>query len=287
MNPLLRVRALTRADLEFADRVRELAGWNQTHADWNRFLAAEPEGCFLAEWDRQPAGTATTTVYGPALAWIGMVLVHPDVRRRGIGSALLRHCMDYLRRRGVRGIKLDATPLGRPLYQSLGFEDEWRLARWAGVAPSQPRCQSDPRLRPWDLKDTALVQRLDEAAFGISRQRILRLLLPQSQAAWVFEPEPGRISGFGMLRAGSRAFYLGPVAAESAEAGIGLAERLLAGCPGQPVYWDIPETNEPATAWAGRMGFAIQRPLIRMFAGANLAPGDPRRQFALAGPEIG
>ncbi|HOX02057.1 MAG TPA: GNAT family N-acetyltransferase [Candidatus Paceibacterota bacterium] len=287
MNTPLRVRALTRADLAFADRVRELAGWNQTRADWERFLATEPDGCFLAEWNGQPAGTATTTVYGSALAWIGMVLVHPDARRRGIGSALLRHCMDCLRKRGVRSVKLDATPLGRPLYQSLGFEDEWPLARWAGASPPPTPSRSDPRLRPWDPKDTPSVQRLDEAAFGISRQRILHLMLPQTQAAWIFESEPGRISGYGMLRAGSRAFYLGPVAAESAEAGIGLAERLLAGCPGQPVYWDIPEANEPAIAWAGRIGLAVQRPLMRMFAGVNLAPGDPRRQFALAGPEIG
>ena len=74
MNSALRLRLLKRADLAFADSVRALAGWNQTMEDWERFLSAEPDGCFLAEWNGASAGTATTTVYERELAWIGMVL---------------------------------------------------------------------------------------------------------------------------------------------------------------------------------------------------------------------
>ena len=106
---------MTPAELDFADSLRALAGWNQTRNDWQRLLAHEPRGCFVAEWNGALAGTATTTCYGTDLAWIGMVLVHPDYRRRGIGTALLQQCLDYLSGRGVRCIKLDATPLGRPV----------------------------------------------------------------------------------------------------------------------------------------------------------------------------
>src|SRR5688500_17823494 len=130
MNSPLRLRPLTREDLSFADSLRALAGWNQTLADWERFLALEPDGCFLAEWQGVSAGTATTTVYGAELAWIGMVLVHPEYRRRGIGQALLERCIEYLSKRGVRCIKLDATPEGKRVYANLGFQDEWTLTRW-------------------------------------------------------------------------------------------------------------------------------------------------------------
>src|SRR5256885_97801 len=84
MNSSLRLRLLTRADLPFADSVRALARWNQTLDDWQRFLATAPDGCFLAEWNGAPAGTATTTVYGPHLAWISMMLAHPVDRPRCI-----------------------------------------------------------------------------------------------------------------------------------------------------------------------------------------------------------
>ena len=59
MNASLKLRLLTREDLPFADSVRAFAGWNQTIADWERFLAAEADGCFLAGWNGAPAGTAT------------------------------------------------------------------------------------------------------------------------------------------------------------------------------------------------------------------------------------
>jgi len=109
----LSLRLLRHKDLAFADSLRALVGWNQTFDDWERFLALEPDGCFLAECNGAPAGTATTLVYGPDLAWIGMALVHPDYRRRGIGRALLERCLEHLRVREVRCVKLDATPLGK------------------------------------------------------------------------------------------------------------------------------------------------------------------------------
>jgi hypothetical protein len=58
------LRPLTRSDLDFAHGLSRLAGWNQTHRDWERFLSLAPEGCFLAEKDGQPAGTTTTTSEG-------------------------------------------------------------------------------------------------------------------------------------------------------------------------------------------------------------------------------
>jgi ribosomal protein S18 acetylase RimI-like enzyme len=283
----LRLRLLTLADLPFADSVRALAGWNQTHADWERFLATEPDGCFLAESNGSSAGTATTTVYGPELAWIGMVLVHPDYRRRGIGGALLRRCIDYLRARGVHCIKLDATPAGRQVYEDLGFRDEWTLARWAGQPALRKPLTSDPKLRPWRKTDAPLVEALDRTAFGVSRQRLLSALGQQSTSSMVLETARGHIAGFGFARPGSQALYVGPVVAESAEAGIGLVETLLSRSDGQTVFWDIPDQNEPATAWARQHGFGIQRPLTRMFLGDNASPGDPLQQFAIASPEVG
>jgi len=322
MSSPLAIRVLGREDLPFADFLRALAGWNQTLGDWERFLTIEPAGCFLAEWNGTPAGTATTIVYGPELAWIGMVLVHPEFRRRGIGQALLRHGIDYLRGRGVRCIKLDATPLGRTVYEGLGFQDEWTLRRWARpAAPPQadfhesgmadlpagldarqrvPTLLMDPTqefgiegagsddsLRAWRAGDEQILGPLDASAFGVSRQLLLPALASQSRATVVLERDPGRPAGFGLLRPGSHALYLGPVVASSANVGIRMVEALVAASNGQMIFWDMPDENTAAIAWAEAHAFAVQRPLTRMFLGENLAPGDPRQQFGLAGPEVG
>jgi GNAT superfamily N-acetyltransferase len=276
-------------DLPFADSVRALAGWNQTLEDWERFLAMNPGGCFLAEWDGAPAGTATTTLYGTELAWVGMLLVHPEYRRRGVGQALLQRCIEHLQSRGVRCIKLDATPLGKPVYDKLGFKEEWTLTRWERGGFDPPPAAPESGIRNWREGDGRLVESLDVAAFGVSRHRLLETLASQSRCALIAERSAGEPVGFGMMRDGSRARYLGPVAAESPDLGLAMIKALVerGGIDAGKIYWDIPDPNGAAVAWARQNGFVPQRTLTRMYLGENTTCGDPNKQFALAGPELG
>ena len=201
---------MAETDLMFADRLRDMAGWNQRLQDWKRLLRHDPQGCFVAEWHGQPAGTATTTTYSKDLAWIGMVLVDSDMRRRGIGKALLMQCIEHLRQSGVGCIKLDATPLGRQVYGPLGFVSEWSLSRWQttelSVCPERIETASDPGSRPLDSGDIGCVADLDACAFGVARNRMLSLLATQSETR-VHRDGAGRIVGYGMLRPGQRAYY--------------------------------------------------------------------------------
>ena len=92
------------------------------------------------------------------------------------------------------------------------------------------------------------------------------------------------------MRSGSRALYLGPVAAGSSDIAIRLIEVLMAqsgGTDEQKIFWDIPDQNVAAVAWARQHGFTVQRTLTRMYLGENSAPGAPQKQFALAAPELG
>jgi GNAT superfamily N-acetyltransferase len=286
MNSRLHVRTMLAADLSFADSLRELVGWNQTLADWRRFLTMQPQGCFLAEWDGAPAGTATTVVYGSDLAWIGMVLVHPEYRRRGIGHSLLLKCVQYLRACRVRCIKLDATPQGRPVYGSLGFRDEWTLRRWETELSTLVSETPDSGIRAWTEADAPRFDLLDARAFGASRRQWMLALAQQCCCALTYESESGAPIGCGMLRRGARAFYLGPVSATSPQAGIALIEALTVQGHAGRVFWDIPDLNVAAVGWAKRHGFRMQRSLTRMWLGDNCGAGDPLEQFALAGPEL-
>jgi GNAT superfamily N-acetyltransferase len=282
----LHLRVLRPEDLPFADSLCAIVGWNQTLGDWRRLLEMEPEGCVLAEWNGSPVGTATTLRYASELAWIGMVLVHPGHRRRGIGRAVLGHCIAWLQARGMHCIKLDATPAGKQVYDRLGFKSEWTLVRWehAGLQLAKP---ADAVLRPWRASDLPLIASLDAAAFGVSREKLAEALAPQSRLALVLETAPGRVAGYGFMRPGSRAIYLGPIVAASDEVGLQLAQALLARTANERVFWDIPAANTAATDWARQHGFNQQRILTRMYLGENTAPGNPRQQFAIAGPEVG
>ena len=132
---MLHLRTLNIEDLPQAMRLKDQADWNQTEADWRRFLAMEPDGCFAAEEEGRVIGTAATTVFGP-VGWVAMVLVDAERCGCGIGTRLVERAIDYLQDRGVETMRLDATPLGEPLYRRLGFRAEYQLVRWEGSAPA-------------------------------------------------------------------------------------------------------------------------------------------------------
>ncbi len=272
----IHLRTMRDDDLGFANEVRGIAGWNQTLADWRRFMALEPHGCFVAEWDGVPAGTATTTCYGTELAWIGMVLVHPDFRRRGLGKALLEHCIHYLRsEREIDCIKLDATPEGRPLYEKLGFEAEWGMKRWVGEGGG--RTQSCPQD---NVGEDSLV--LDRRVFAADRSALLASLGQGGIACRV-----GEDHSFGLMRPGMEATYLGAISAAAAESGEAIARELISCAPVSPLFWDLPDANERATRLAGELGFEAKRVLLRMYLGDNSSAGDPLGMFGICEPALG
>ena len=123
-------------DLEAALELSTGAGWNQTADDWRMLFRLAPAGCFAADADGRIVGSAIGIDYG-SYGWIAMMLVEPAYRGRGVGGALLEAAMGAIR--AELPIRLDATPLGRPLYQRHGFEDEATLTRYALTAPPGPR----------------------------------------------------------------------------------------------------------------------------------------------------
>ncbi|MGB0582258.1 MAG: GNAT family N-acetyltransferase, partial [Limisphaerales bacterium] len=216
--------------------------------------------------------TVTTTAYGADLAWIGMVLVHPDMRRRGIASALMRRAIDYLQAKSVRCIKLDATPDGEPVYARLGFQSEWRLNRW------ERECTATAKIESGGSEIEGLTM-MDREAFGTDRLSWIKKLERDSRLVRV------KTDGFGMVREGIRAKYVGPIMAHDPEVGCGLARELIDGLEGR-TFWDIPRDNEACVELAKDLGFKPVRDLLRMWLGENVA-GDPTKQFALGDPATG
>ena len=115
------LRVMTQSDIPAGMRLKEIAGWNQTARDWERFLRRVRKA---VSW-RRPRGRWSEPLrrllYEHRFAWIGMVLVDPASRGQGMGTKLLVKAIEHLDTCGIPSIKLDATPQGKPLYEKLGF----------------------------------------------------------------------------------------------------------------------------------------------------------------------
>jgi len=261
----VRIRTMTTDDLALGLRLSRQAGWNQTEADWLRLMYFEPEGCFVAELDGAAVGTTTTCVLGH-VAWIAMVLVDENHRRRGVGTHLLRHALDHLDSRQVPTIRLDATELGRPVYEKLGFIPEYDLARYQGIAPSSPA--------PLTVAETTSnaypdIIEFDKVTTGTNREKMLiRLFEEFPQGLRTFRPQ-GKIEGYVTMRPGANAVQIGPCVAAT-NAGPALLCDALDRCAGKYVFVDIPLDNTGAVSVAESSGLEIQRCFTRMCRGKKV-----------------
>lgn len=304
---MLSIRLMTPADIPLGMRLKEIAGWNQTDADWRRHLALEPEGCFVASSDGTPAATLATTVFGGdassdkiathSSAWIAMVLTDPDFRRRGLANALLERSLEYCDERGATTVWLDATEMGRPVYEKLGFATTFGLTRWRGTPRADAMPTSEIAIRAMTAEDLAggEVDDLDLAATGAARLRLLTALRDEwPEAALVAMRDPHEVTailGLGLARRGSRATQVGPVIARTESVGRELLAAALAQCAGTETVIDIPEGNAAAIDVVRAAGLLTERSFFRMSrksaASEAAYTGVDSALWASAGPEFG
>lgn len=275
------IRPMTEEDIAFGMRLKAQSGWNQTYADWRRALDLGDGGCFIAELDGVAVGTVATCCFGP-VAWIAMMLVDATVRRRGVGKALMSHALGHLQGTSVRTVRLDATPLGRPLYESLGFNAEYGLARYEGVPVTQSVSTEVDMLAPERLDELVA---LDIAATGTDREKLLRRLFADQPDGMRAVEQNGRLVGYLTTRSGTNALQVGPCVACD-DVGQCLLDDAWQRHADSRVFVDVPDDNSAAIAAVTGAGLTMQRPFLRMCRGSRLKDRT-REIWACAGPEKG
>ena len=291
-------RKLTVDDIPAGLRLCRIARWNQLAPDWELFLRLSPHGCRAAVCDGKVVGTVTTVNYEDRFAWVGMVLVDPEVRGQGIGTRLLQEAMNTLA--GVPSIRLDATPQGRPVYQRLGFEDEYELCRMqlaetmgggfqgpGGTAPSGQLQPDELSVRPMRHEDLATVAEADRRVFGADRLEVLRWALRESpEYAWIATDRSG-LEGYCFGRHGFNFDQIGPVHSATELVSQRLVRACIAQKPGTQMIVDPLLHSHSWIDWLRQVGFVHQRPFTRMSLGENRHPGKTREMWTMFGPEFG
>ena len=263
------------------------AGWNQNVADW-RFMLGAGRGFGCTDADGKWQASSLVLPLGQKLAWISMVLVTKARRRSGLGTGLLKRCIDEVRSAGaVAG--LDATEQGRPIYLPLGFRDLYKISRWHfdHGEDTAVRPPAGVNLRPIVQADLSKLALYDQPLTGMERPAILaHLALRQPGRAWIAERAGGKLAGFVLGREGRMATSLGPVVADNEAIALALIAKAAASAPG-PFIIDVPEAHRAVCAWLEAQGATTPRGYMRMTLGEAKGLDDPTHLFALAGPELG
>jgi GNAT superfamily N-acetyltransferase len=278
----LQLIALTPERIVDALSLSSEAGWNQIDLDWKFMLGAGESFGFIDPKDRLVA--SGLTVEFQCFAWISMILVTGDWRRRGLATRLMAHCIDSIQRRGLVPA-LDASPVGHEVYRKIGFRDAGTSTRLVGDLSLLPAGVVDgvERITEADWPDLVAY---DTRSSGTNREALLRHLWHRLPQAGFVVRRSGSISGYVLGRRGRRSGQIGPLLAEDEY----IATALLSAAgreAGGPVCLDLFDQRATIRAWLDSRGFVPATRFIRMVHGsAELFP-EPHQIYVIAGPELG
>ncbi len=249
------------------------AHWNQNEADW-RFFLTKGTVFGIRDGDGRLIATAALLPYSDGNAWISMVLVTQDWRRRGLATKLVDSCLKQAAAQGLTSW-LDATPAGATVYGPLGFKPvlELRRLRFAGSGAATRRVA----LENGSIDE--LISR-DAGAMGFERSALLHEFAGRSGSRVVSQE-----GALALVRDGRTARQIGPLHASDAAAAVTLVEAIAASESGALLI-DVVNEHSLFLEHLTGAGWSIERPFQRMRFGRAIAPG-PELPFAVAGPEFG
>jgi GNAT superfamily N-acetyltransferase len=257
-------------------------GWNPGRHDARCFYAADPKGFLLAEVGDEPVGCVSAVAYGPAYGFLGLYLVRPQWRGRGIGLQLWQKAVARL---GARTVGLDGVPAQQANYERSGFRLSHGNVRFRAKGALARTPSSAGVVGITSLSFDA-VAAFDEAVFGARRERFLWRWLRQPGAAALAVEREGGLAGYGVLRPCRDGFKIGPLFARDASVADALFDALAARAPGESVYVDVPESNAAAMALAEGRALEPVFHTARMYAGGPPWP-EVTRVYGVTSLELG
>lgn len=278
----MEIRLLNRTDLATVMAFKDVPAWNCALADWERFLRLNPTGCFAADESGKVIGAVTTLPYKGGTGSIGMLVVDPNYRRRGIGTRLLNCAVDQLEGRGARNVHMVTPQISKSIFERVGFAAESKIVRW--VLHRQPG--EAPRLARTTLPDFDKILAADRDVFGADRGELLQSLHADAPDFTLASELESEVIGYALGRGGAQADHLGPWIAWDHPTARELLAEFLSRSGRDTVIVDCPKNNDMARELLLSHGFRISRSMTRMRRGLDAPVGQPELLCGILGPEF-
>lgn len=217
-------------------------------------------------------GTAILTRFGTELAAISMVLVASRCGGIGLGRTLVTH---VLAEAGEATVFLNATELGRPLYEKLDFIPVGALNTHVGDFLS---CGEPVRSRPAQPGDFPDIYNLDAQVNGADRTHLMKSLPAFTEGLRVTERH-GRVTGYAGAWRNVDSVVIGPVIAECVDDAQALIGDLARAADG-PVRVDLEGRHSQLCVWATTHGLPLRKTTAVMVHKGRSLPGDRSGWFS-------
>ncbi len=256
-------------------------GRNPGLSDAECFYAADPNGFLIGVLKEQTVGCISAVSYAGRFGFIGLYIVLPEYRGRGLGIKLWQAAVARLR---GHNIGLDGVLAQQENYAKSGFRLAYRNVRYRGQAA---RIETPDSILPADEVGFKKLLEYDRRIFPESRDDFLRAWINQSRAGAFVAVSHGQLAGYTVVRKCHDGWKIGPLAADDGA----IARRLYNAAAshatgGDSIFLDVPVPNTAAQQLVAEFQLAAGFETARMYTGPNPAV-DVSRLFGVTTFELG
>jgi len=238
-------------------------GWDYNREEIETIFKS---GIVYGVWNERKKliASAAIILYGEALASIGMVIVHPDYKGRGIGKIITDACVKSVS--AHTPIMLIATGEGKPLYEKLGFRAVSYVSKYIcnSYNVNDYCIGNEDYIMNYNECDLEEIIKLDEYAFGTNREEFLTKRIMQSEQCIVVKDKEQNALGYGLSVQTPENKIIGPVVAKNDEMAMRIVHH-LARDHNDKLRIDVPEGKNDFMNQLESVGFQkVNTPPIMM-----------------------
>ncbi|SFJ26260.1 GNAT family N-acetyltransferase [Thermoflavimicrobium dichotomicum] len=283
LNHSLVIEQLTSHDIQDIVNLSTLLGWDYSAEEIHLILET---GFLFGHRNHRGKVISTAAIfpYKKNFASLGVVMVDPDFRRRGLATQLVQKCMETVS--GIP-IMLIATEEGKPLYEKLGFKTAGTLYKLIAQKYKGTQTVHVDDYTIHSLTDAHMkaILKLDQQAFGADRGTFLKKRIKQATLRAVLLNQSKEVAGYALGVQTPELLIIGPVIAPNSLAASLLVQHIASRHPG-PMRIDIPSEHPSLSDFLISNGFEIVRQPPVMTYHFDHFPNRPHL-FALAAQAYG
>ncbi|MFF1992487.1 GNAT family N-acetyltransferase [Bacillus mycoides] len=259
----MRVERLRKGRIEDIVALSSYIGWDYNREEIETILNTGIVYGVVNEREELIA-SAAIILYGETLASIGMVIVHPDYKGRGIGKIITDSCVKSVSTQTP--IMLIATDEGKVLYEKLGFRAVSYVSKYiCNSYNANYHCVGNEEyIVNYEERDLEGIIQIDEDAFGTNREEFLKYRIIQSEQCIVTKDAQQNVLGYGISIQTPENKIIGPIVAKNDKMAMRMVHYLVREHNGK-LRIDVPEGKKDFMKELEIIGFKkVNTPPIMM-----------------------
>ncbi len=250
-------------------------GWNPGLEDAAAFYNADPQGFFVATQQDNPIAAISVVNHNRTFAFLGLYIVLPAFRGKGIGYDLWKFALDHA---GPRIVALDGVPEQQANYTASGFESAGATVRFEGsIAP-----KNAASIRLAETSDVSALVTKEAAASGVHKPAYLTAWMLNTPSRKTFICKDS--GAFCTARSCQNGTKIGPLLAKSPQDAQALMQH-VAHVFGPDIVIDVPGSASQLTELCNAFAMKPSFETARMYRGSFSY--QPLDLFAAATLELG